>query len=44
MEHTPPMQIVRRFVNDRENFLLDLLRETPSLFKEKPGIAKRRNQ
>lgn len=35
-EHTPPMQIVRRFVNDRENFLLDLLRETPSLFKEKP--------
>ena len=32
-EETAPLQIVRRFVNDRENFLEDLLKETPSLFK-----------
>jgi len=28
------MQIVRRFVNDRERFLEELLKETPSLFEE----------
>ena len=28
------MQIVRRFVNDRDEFLEELLKETPSLFKE----------
>jgi predicted ATPase len=31
---TAPMQIVRRFVNDRDDFLEELLKETPSLFKE----------
>jgi predicted ATPase len=31
---TAPMQIVRRFVNDRDEFLEELLKETPSLFKE----------
>jgi hypothetical protein len=31
---TSPMQIVRRFVNNREGFLEELLNETPSLFKE----------
>jgi predicted ATPase len=31
---TAPMQIVRRFVNDRDDFLEELLNETPSLFKE----------
>jgi predicted ATPase len=33
-EETAPMQIVRRFVNDRENLLEELFRETPSLFEE----------
>jgi predicted ATPase len=34
-EQTPAMQIVRRFVNDRESLLKELLREAPSLFKDK---------
>jgi predicted ATPase len=34
-EETAPMQIVRRFVNDRENLLEELFRETPSLFEDK---------
>jgi predicted ATPase len=33
-EETAPMQIVRRFVNDRENLLEELFRETPSLFED----------
>jgi len=33
-EETAPMQIVRRFVNDREGFLEELLKKTPSLFNE----------
>src|SRR5205085_11996728 len=33
-EDTEPMQIVRKFVNDRSNFLHELFRETPSLFEE----------
>jgi predicted ATPase len=33
-EEAAPMQIVRRFVNDRDNFLDELLKETPSLFEE----------
>jgi predicted ATPase len=33
-EETAPMQIVRRFVNDREKLLEELFRETPSLFEE----------
>ena len=33
-EETLPAQIVRRFVNDRDNFLEDLFRDTPSLFKK----------
>jgi predicted ATPase len=33
-EETAPMQIVRRFVTDRESFLEELLKETPSLFEE----------
>jgi len=33
-EDTAPLQIVRRFVNERESFLEDLLRETPSLFEK----------
>ena len=33
-EETAPMQIVRRFVNDRENFLQGLFQDTPRLFKE----------
>lgn len=32
-EQTAAMQIVRRFVNHRESFLEELLKETPSLFK-----------
>jgi hypothetical protein len=28
------MQIVRRFVNDRDSFLQELFQETPSLFGE----------
>ena len=31
-EETAPMQIVRRFLNDRENFLTELFRDTPSFF------------
>ena len=34
-EETAPLQIVRRFLNYRENFLDELFKETPSLFKEK---------
>jgi predicted ATPase len=33
-EDTAPMQIVRRFVNDRESFLDELFENTPSLFGE----------
>jgi len=33
-EDTAPLQIVRRFVNDREDFLEDLLQETPPLFEK----------
>jgi predicted ATPase len=35
-EDTAPMQIVRRFVNERESFLQDLFQETPLLFEEDP--------
>jgi len=35
-EETAPLQIVRRFVNERESFLEDLLQETPSLFERDP--------
>jgi predicted ATPase len=31
-EHTAPMQIVRRFVNDRDTFLQELFRDPPTLF------------
>jgi len=31
------MQIVRRFLNDRERFLQELFKETPRLFKDKAG-------
>lgn len=31
-EETAPLQIVRRFVNDRDGFIEDLFAETPSLF------------
>jgi predicted ATPase len=34
-EETAPMQIVRRFINDRDSFLQELFRETPSLFEAK---------
>lgn len=30
------VQIVRRFLNDRERFLEKLLKETPRLFKDEP--------
>jgi predicted ATPase len=33
-EQTAPLQIVKRFVNDREGFLNELLEDTPSLFDE----------
>jgi predicted ATPase len=33
-EETAPMQIVRRFVNDRDSFLQELFQDTPSLFEE----------
>jgi predicted ATPase len=33
-EDTAPMQIVRRFVNDRDSFLQELFQDTPSLFEE----------
>jgi predicted ATPase len=36
-EETAPMQIVRRFVSDRDSFLQELFQETPSLFEEEPG-------
>jgi len=36
-EETASMQIVRRFVNDREGFLEHLLNETPPLFKGNDG-------
>jgi len=32
---TPSMQIVRRFINDRDRFLLELFKDTPSLFDTK---------
>jgi len=35
-EQTAPAQIVRRFLNCRETFLEELLKETPLLFKDKP--------
>jgi len=35
-ERTPSTQIIRRFVNDRETFLKELLRGASSLFKEEP--------
>jgi len=31
-EETAPLQIVRRFVNDRDGFIEELFAETPSLF------------
>ncbi len=34
-EETFPMQIVRRFVNDRDSFLQELFQDTPSLFEER---------
>jgi predicted ATPase len=33
-EETAPMQIVRRFINDRDSFLQELFQDTPSLFEE----------
>jgi len=30
-----PMQIVRRFVNDRDDFLADLFGDSPTLFERK---------
>lgn len=33
-EETAPLQIVRRFVNDREAFLGELFEETPILFRD----------
>jgi predicted ATPase len=35
-EETAPMQIVRRFVNDRDSFLQELFQDTPSLSEEEP--------
>ena len=32
-EETAPLQIVRRFVNDRDGFVEELFAETPSLFR-----------
>jgi predicted ATPase len=34
-EETAPLQIVRRFLNDRERLLEELFQEAPSLFEEK---------
>lgn len=34
-EETAPLQIVRRFVNDRDGFVRELLKETPSLFENR---------
>ncbi len=36
-EETASVQIVRRFVNDRDSFLDELLEETPSLFEKEQG-------
>jgi len=33
-DETAPMQIVRRFLNDRDRFLQELFEETPRLFKD----------
>jgi predicted ATPase len=33
-EETAPMQIVRRFVNDRDSFIQELFQDTPSLFED----------
>jgi predicted ATPase len=33
-EETAPMQIVRRFVNDRDGFVKELFRKTPALFDD----------
>lgn len=33
-EDTAPLQIVRHFLNNREDFLEELLKETPSLFED----------
>jgi predicted ATPase len=35
-EETAPMQIVRRFLNNRESFLSELFQEAPTLFDRKP--------
>jgi predicted ATPase len=35
-EQLANMQIVRRFLNDRERFLQELLKEAPRLFKDEP--------
>jgi predicted ATPase len=35
-EDTAPMQIVRRFVNNRASFLRELFQEAPTLFDQKP--------
>lgn len=35
-EDSAPLQIVRRFVNERDAFLEDLFQETPSLFEKDP--------
>ena len=32
-EKTAPMQIVRRFVNDRDDFLAELFGDSPTLFE-----------
>lgn len=38
-EETAPLQIVRYFVNNRDEFLKELFEETPSLFEGEPEIA-----
>ena len=38
---TASMQIVKRFVNDRENFLQELLQETPNLFDQEKSRKER---
>jgi predicted ATPase len=35
-EETAPMQIVQRFVNERESFLEELFNDPPSIFNEEP--------
>lgn len=37
-EETSPLQIVRRFVNDRNDLLDELLKQTPSLFKDDDSV------